>query len=256
MAINHFEEYDDPILYDQENEAYFPELPFLLKWAEKQQGIIVDLACGTGRLTIPLAKRGYHLAGVDIHNGMLTKAKQKSDQHGVRIDWREQDCTVLDLQIKSHFIYCVGNSFQHFHSNEEQDRFLTSVYKHLHDDGIFIFGTRFPSEEELLQPSTEEYWRSYKDNEQVTVDVYTISQYDSLSQIQHYTTIRKYKNQDGTIINEKITGIQLRYVFPKEMERLLRSNGFEILHHYSDWQESEITNDSYESIYVCRKKNS
>jgi len=46
----------------------------------------------------------------------------------------------------------VGNSFQHFLTNEDQDKLLTSVNKQLKQNGIFIFGTRFPSYEELLQP--------------------------------------------------------------------------------------------------------
>lgn len=106
----------------------------------------------------------------------------------------------------------------------------------------------------MLQPSTEEYWRSYTDNETLnTVDLFTISEYDSLKQIQHYTTIRKYKDNAGDIIKEKRTNISLRYVFPQEMERLLFAFGFENLHLYSDWNETPITNDSYEMIYVCRK---
>lgn len=126
--------------------------------------------------------------------------------------------------------------------------------KSLEVEGLFIFNTRFPSVEELLQPSTEEYWRSYTDNETLNiVDLFTISEYDSLKQIQHYTTIRKYKNNAGEIIKEKRTDISLRYVFPQEMERLLFVFGFEILHLYSDWNETPITNDSYEMIYVCRK---
>ncbi len=53
------EEYDDPTLYDQENEMHKEELPFLLKWASTLGGTIIDLACGTGRVTIPLASKGY-----------------------------------------------------------------------------------------------------------------------------------------------------------------------------------------------------
>ncbi|MGE7840940.1 hypothetical protein ACQKNX_09110 [Lysinibacillus sp. NPDC093712] len=80
-----------------------------------------------------------------------------------------------------------------------------------------------------------------------------VSHYDSLNQIQHYTTIRKYKNSDGQIIDEKSTKISLRYVFPKEMERMLLDNGFEIVTVYQDWDETPATNDSYELIYVCKK---
>lgn len=254
--MKNFEEYDDPILYDKENESYKIELPFLMKWASKKQGPIVDLACGTGRITIPLAEHGFEMMGVDIHKGMLKEAKRKSESLHLPIQWVEQDCTKLDLQTKSHLIYSVGNSFQHFLTNEAQDGLLSSIYKHLEKDGVFIFGTRFPSAEELLQPSTEEYWRSYTDSEtQSTVDVYTISNYDSMNQVQHYTTIRKYKNHDTEIISEKRTNISLRYVYPKEMERLLSANGFEIVGLYRDWKENPITNDSYEMIYVCKKSS-
>jgi ubiquinone/menaquinone biosynthesis C-methylase UbiE len=247
-------EYDDPILYDQENDAYTNDVKFLSKWAGKTDGPIIDLACGTGRATIPLALEGHKLIGVDLHSGMLNEAKKKSAELNLQIQWIEQDCTELDLPIKSNFIYCVGNSFQHFLTNEEQDKFLASVHQHLQQDGIFIFCTRFPNAEELLQPETEEYWRSYIDQEtKNTVDVYTISNYDPLNQIQHYTTIRKHKSQTEEIVHERRTNISLRYVFPKEMERLLTAIGFEIIHVYGDWSESPLTKGSNEMVYVCRK---
>ncbi|HWL23471.1 MAG TPA: class I SAM-dependent methyltransferase [Ureibacillus sp.] len=255
MVNNNFEEYDNPSLYDKENENYIAELPFLLEWASKNDGTIIDLACGTGRVTIPLAQEGYKLIGVDIHKGMLETAIRKSSNRNLQIEWVEQDCTNFNLNLKSKLIYCVGNSFQHFLTNESQDQFLSSVTNHLEEDGVFIFGTRFPSPEELLQPSQEEYWRSYIDSDtNYTVDVYTLSNYDSLNQIQHYSTIRKYKNMEKELIDELKTNIRLRYVFPKEMERLLYSNGLEMIHLYKDWNKTPITNDSYEMIYVCKKK--
>jgi len=177
----------------------------------------------------------------------------KSKNLHLPIKWVQQDCTSLDLHVQSEFMYMVGNSFQHFLTNEDQDKLLTSVNKQLKPNGIFIFGTRFPSYEELLQPSTEEYWRSFQEN-QIKVDVYTISRYDALDQIQHYITIRKFMNEKGEVIDEKRTNIKLRYVFPKEMERLLTENGFEIIDVYKNWKEEPITSDSYEMVYVCRKK--
>ncbi|MFJ5789197.1 class I SAM-dependent methyltransferase [Lysinibacillus sp. NPDC093197] len=254
MVFYNFEEYDDPILYDKENKLYMPELPFLLKWASNMQGTIIDLACGTGRMTIPLAKNGCKLIGVDIHEGMLNEARKKATHLAFPIEWVKQDCTTLNLTVKSNFIYSVGNAFQHFLTNQSQDDLLASVNKHLEIDGIFIFSTRFPSVEELLQPSTEEYWKTYTDSDtHYIVDLYTISHYDSLNQIQQYTTIRKYKNSDGQIVDEKSTKISLRYVFPKEMERMLLGNGFEIAAVYQDWNETPATKDSYELIYVCKK---
>lgn len=251
--ITNTEEYDHPILYDKEN-TQTNDLPFILKWASKTTGVIIDLACGTGRVTIPLARAGYQLIGVDIHRSMLEEARTKAQRENLNIEWELQDCTKLDWPVQSQLIYSVGNSFQHFLTNEDQDALLLAVNKHLQTNGVFIFDTRFPNEEELLQPSNEEYWRSYIDKEtQNKVDVYTSSSYHSISQIQHYLTIRKSKNLAGDVIAEKRTNIHLRYTFPQEMNRLLTMNGFEILAIYQDWNETHLTNASDNMIYVCRK---
>ncbi|MFC0300632.1 class I SAM-dependent methyltransferase [Virgibacillus soli] len=255
MESTNFEEYDDPNLYDRENEKYKMDIPFLLKWAKKTTGPIIDLACGTGRATIPLALEGFELIGVDVYRAMLEKAKQKSKTLPVHIDWVEQDCTKLDLRLSSNFIYSVGNSFQHFLTNEAQDAFLTSVNNHLQTGGIFIFGTRFPSMDELFVSGKEEYWRS--DTDDVTknkIDIYMKSEYDPFTQVQHNITIRKWINKFGEVVDEKRTNIRLRFVFPQEMERILEGNGFEILHVYADWKESPVQQNSNELIYVCKKK--
>ncbi|MFS0780688.1 class I SAM-dependent methyltransferase [Bacillus sp. 1P06AnD] len=247
------EEYNDPILYDKENEGYMPEMPLLLKWAEKEEeGAIIDLACGTGRMTLPMASLGYRIIGVDRHKTMLEAAKSKAEEAGLAIEWVRQDCTSLHLTAPSHFMYSVGNSFQHFLTNDDQDELLKSVNRHLYMNGTFIFDTRFPSREELMQPPTEEYWKSYTDAG-MTVDVYTVSEYDDLEQIQHYITIRKYCDAAGMILRESRTSIKLRYTYPKEMERLLKNHGFEIVHVYNGWNESALSNDCYQMVYVCRK---
>ena len=250
------EEYDDPDLYDIENDSYKDDIPFLKMWASKQGGTILDIACGTGRSAIPLAEKGFKLIGIDIHKGMLKQAKLKTKNNSMQVKWVEQDCTNFDLNLKSRLAYMTGNSFQHFLTNESQNLLFNSIYNHLEEDGVFIFNTRFPSSEELLQPSKEEYWKSYVNRNGQKVDVYTISSYDSLNQVQDYITIRKTKNETGIILTEKKTKISLRYVYPKEMVRLLSETGFEIIDILADWDGTPVTNESYQMIYVCKKISS
>ncbi|WP_026582087.1 class I SAM-dependent methyltransferase [Bacillus sp. J33] len=253
MYIDNLEEYQDPDLYDWENETVY-ELPFLAKWAARSKGPIIDLACGTGRTAIPLVEKGFEIIGVDIHSGMLEQAKKKASKKGYLIKWVFQDCRNLYLDVQSSMIYMVGNSFQHFLTNEDQNKLMKSVHRHLRDDGVFIFNSRFPNAEELLQPPAEEYWRSYINyNTKQEVDVYTVSSFDLLSQIQHYETIRRYKNSAGKYLNENRTNIRLRYSFPKEMERLLTEQGLKIIELYGDWNETPISQGSSEMIYVCQK---
>lgn len=255
--LDNFDMYNDPSSYDEEFDSYKADIPLLLKWALKTKGPIIDLACGTGRATIPLAENANNqLIGVDIHEGMLNTAKGKSSKKGLEVDWIQQDCTQLNLKTKANLIYTVGNSFQHFLTNEEQDALLSSVRNHLVNDGIFIFGTRFPSAEELFVSPNEEYVRTFTDpSSQLTVEEYHISKYDTLTQIQHNSTIKKYINSDGEMVHETTFDISLRYIYPKEIERFLHKYGFEILHLYKDWNETPITNEANEMIYICKKIN-
>ncbi|MEK3808147.1 class I SAM-dependent methyltransferase [Bacillus sp. FSL H8-0547] len=249
-----FEEYDNPSLYDGENDSYTSDIPLLVKWASLTKGAIIDIACGTGRATIPLARKGHRVIGVDVHKGMLDEARRKSSDLRLEIDWIQQDCMDLNLETTADLTYSVGNSFQHFLTNDEQDKLLASVSRHLNPDGIFIFGTRFPGAEELFPAGTEEFWQTYEDAEsKLQVDVYCLSSYDPISQIQHNKTIRKYKNEAGEEVKEKKTEISLRYVFPMEMERLLSMNGFKIINVYGDWNEDPLTSGSKEMVYVCQK---
>lgn len=247
------EEYADPELYDLENDIYVDDVPLILKWAKKQGGTVIELACGTGRVTIPVALANVPIIGVDLSQSMLERAKAKARDKGLDITWLLQDCTQLQLDTKSHFIYMVANSFQHFLTNESQDQLLQSVHVHLQEGGVFIFNTRFPSKEELIQPETEEYWRTYRNEVGEHVDVYTIARYDQVEQIQHYATVRKTRKHEGRIA-ELRTHINLRYTYPQEMKRLLANNGFEIVHLYSDWAETPLTEESYNMVYVCRRK--
>lgn len=248
------EEYNDPTMYDMENDGFDDDFAFIEKWASLMGGTLIDLACGTGRTAIPLAEKGYSIIGVDLHEGMLERAKLKAEEEHTDIRFELQNCEDLELDMKSSMIYMVGNAFQHFLTNEAQDKLLQSVGVHLKSGGVFIFNTRFPNAEELLQDAGEEYWRTYTTDDGKQVDIYTISKYDALTQVQDYVIVRKTKRDDHTIENELRTTIQLRYTYPMEMERLLARHGFRVIELYGDWEENPPVDSKPELIYVCQKE--
>ncbi|OWA37807.1 hypothetical protein B9G55_07135 [Saccharibacillus sp. O16] len=246
---NH-EEYDNPERYDRENGEWKPEMPLLLEYAEQAGGAaILEIGCGTGRTAIPLAEAGYTVIGVDLHEGMLELARRKAEAAGVQVQWMAEDAAALSLSAPAGFAYMTGNGFQHFLTNEDQDALLTAVSRNLKTGGVFVFDTRFPGKEELMQPETEEYWRTAQEEDGSQTKVYTIARYDALTQIQHYTTIRR--REDGT---EEQSRIALRYTYPQELQRLLEQCGFEIEGLYTDWQRTPLHSESYSMICICRKR--
>jgi ubiquinone/menaquinone biosynthesis C-methylase UbiE len=115
------EKYENPERYDELYGKYQDDLLYLMEYATGIEDPIIELACGTGRLTIPMAKRGLNMVGIDLHDGMLSRAKQKAAHEQLSILFEQQDCTKLELAYKSPLIFMTGNSFQHFLTNESQE---------------------------------------------------------------------------------------------------------------------------------------
>ncbi|NGZ77791.1 class I SAM-dependent DNA methyltransferase [Saccharibacillus alkalitolerans] len=244
------EEYDNPVRYDLENEQWKPELPLLTQYAEGAEGrTILEIGCGTGRTAIPLAEAGYTVTGIDLHEGMLELARRKAADKNAEVEWIAGDIADLRLPSPAGFAYMTGNGFQHFLRNEDQDALLSAVSRNLRSGGVFLFDTRFPGAEELMQPESEQYWRAAAEGDGTETKLYTIARYDAVTQIQHYTTIRR--RADGS---EERTRIDLRYTYPQELRRLLERAGFGIEGLYADWDRTPLHPGAYSMICVCRKK--
>ncbi|MBM7094485.1 class I SAM-dependent methyltransferase [Bacillus sp. H-16] len=238
--------YENPEGYDEKNDKYVEDIHFFKKWAAGKEGPVIDLACGTGRVTLPLAENGISLMGVDIHPGMLSRAKEKAEAENLTVHFFEQDCCSLSLPVQTDFIYMTGNSFQHFLTNDTQDRLLQSVKAHLVKGGMFVFGTRFPQAGELISAESTETIHKREGDSQIT---YTSTEsYDPVEQILYC--------ESKTFIDERLVDtdrIKLRYVYPQEMKRVLETNGFSLTAVYGDWDESPLTKHSTNMIVVCEK---
>ncbi len=245
-------EYEDPILYDLENPS-LRELPFLLDLAKKfvQKGEkILELGCGTGRITIPMAKAGFSLIAVDVHEGMLNRAKEKVSPN-LSIHWQLRDCRQLHLKVRVPFAFMTGHGFQHFLTNEEQDQVLQSVFHCLKENGVFVFDTRFPSFEDLSDQET--FRRRVSDAQGRTVQIYTKEQYDPIQQIEHCKVIRRFFDA-GQLVEERESSIVLRYTYPQEIKQLLDKNGFQLLRMCGGWKDQPVTRFTESMVVICKKK--
>lgn len=250
-------EYTGAEEYDQENGLDGPDLPHYLQLAHETGGPALDLACGTGYLTIPLAKAGLAVTGVDLASEMLDLARTKAGDLPVR--WVQADCRALDLGERFNLITLTGNAFQEFRTRADQEGLLGAVRRHLAPGGLFGFETRFPRPSELLTPqalsgewSPETVWRSFVDEHGRTVTVSTSQRHDAIRQTVEYVIYRRWQ-EDGQeqVVTERAV---LRFVYPREMEALLHYNGLAIRDAYGDWDRSPLTGASPRMIYVCEPR--
>jgi hypothetical protein len=195
---------------------------------------------------------------------MLARARSKSA--GLSTRWVEGDARTFDLGEHFRLIFLIGNAFQAFLTNADQERLLERVRAHLHDEGLFAFETRNPrwansetrdKEYEglfaFLETRDEEKdWGTYTDRSGRAVRVSRTQAYDHVAQILHWTTYRRWRESDQE--QTKVTRIALRYTFPQELAALLYYNGFSILWQYGDWNGEPLTAASRSIIVVCRKR--
>lgn len=265
---NNLEEFQDPQNYDIQDPSD-TGLDFYAALAQETGSPILELGCGTGRITIPLAKKGFSLTGIDPAIQMLAHAKRKAKQ--LPIDWIAADARSFHLQKKFKLIFLTGNTFQLFLTPKDQKSMLTCAHHHLHDNGLFAFETRNPrwppkhKETEpienkvgkplftFLETDLQERVRgTYIDINGNKIRVTKTQQYDPETQILQWTTYRRWHVD----INEqtRASHIAVRFTFPQELTALLTSNGYETIRQYSDWDLTPLTADSPSIIVVCRKR--
>ena len=250
-------EYDDGAGYDLENGTAGPDLQYYLALARAVGGPGLDLACGTGFLTIPFAELGLAMTGVDIAPAMLDHARIKADTLPIR--WLHADCRTLDLGEQFRLVTLTGNAFQEFRTRADQEGLLGAVRRHLAPDGVFAFETRFPRVSTLLTAaalaggwSEETTWRQYADAQGRPVSVTTAQRHDALRQTVEYVIYQRWQEDGKEQVKTERT--ILRFVYPQEMEALLHHNGLTIRDAYGDWDRQPLTADSPRMIYVCQPR--
>ena len=195
--------YSDPVLYD----LLFPDArrassladqaraarilgseEFYLAEARERGGRVLELACGTGRLTIPLAQNGIEIMGADNSESMLNTARIKACSAGVMVTFVHADLRAFELPYLFSAILIPGNSLLHLHTIGDLKQCLASVRRHLKPGGLLVFDvsmwdlrllTRDPGERVLAY--------AINDPERGEIRVEETAAYDPVNQVRHVT---------------------------------------------------------------------
>jgi len=106
--------------------------------------LILDLACGTGSLTLELAKRGYDMIGIDISSDMLSRAVEKTELSGVAPLWVCQDMRAFELYGSVDIILCTMDSLNYILDINDMRNVFKLAGNYLNPGGLFIFDLNTP----------------------------------------------------------------------------------------------------------------
>lgn len=210
---------------------------------------LLDIGCGTGRHTIELTRRGYHVTGIDYSESMLGRALQKASEQKLVIDFQLQDARNLPFtnEFDVVIMLCEG-AFPLMETDEMNYQILKNAAKALNDKGKLIFTTLnglfplFHSVKDFLDQATVE---GNAKNISITFDVMNFRDYS--------TTL---------VVDDSGNKIELqcneRYYVPSEITWLLKSLDFKNIAIYGARlgaysRKDKLTTDDFEMLIIAEK---
>ncbi len=229
------------------------DIPFYLSMAEKYGSPILELACGTGRVALKLAEAGYEVVGVDATRQMLKVARAKAsnlpDNMRSPVSFLKGDVTDLDLQQEFPLVI-IPASFRFCLTTEQQLACLSSVRRHLAEDGVFILDL-YPGDGLQEKGEWSEEARTTNGRHVKRSGLFVA---DFSNRIQYRTFILEITDSDGetwTIETENAVAL----IDDKEADRLLQLSGFEVLEEYGDWDFGPYSPGMRRRILVLQSKS-
>jgi SAM-dependent methyltransferase len=122
---------------------WFPgvaDIPFYVALAREADGLLVELAVGSGRVAVPVAQAtGRRVIGIDSSPAMLAQARKRAVEEGVELDLREGDIRELEIEEPAALIYCPGRSLLHLPTWADRRRCFERVAASLRPNGRFAW---------------------------------------------------------------------------------------------------------------------
>jgi len=234
----------------------FPDVPFYLERAEKAGGAVLELAAGTGRVSLPLAEAGCEVWALDLSEDMLAELKRKSlalpEPARKRIHIVHAD--MCDFRLHRRFRLIIL-PFHSIHVIPEADRraaCLACVRDHLESNGRFIISFVLFSVVSETGPvgRTIEVMVDPETGNEVAFEVVTrnVDPERRVFEVDHIFTVRGAKDHREQRL---VTTLRQTWFNEEQMRETLTGNGFEILEEYGGY-DGRAPEKGIERVLVCR----
>jgi len=247
--------YSQPAIYDLEYESQTEDVVFYVKKAFAVDGTILELGCGNGRITLPLARSGATVIGLDNSAPMLADFRDKLHREPEPIRKRvrliEGDYRAVPTCGPFPLILLPFNALHHCQTHHDVMQLLGSARAQLAPDGQFLLDCYLP-DPALYQRDPKGRYAEQSIKDPRTYQVLTSwerSWYDALAQVHHVTYV--YQGEDG---DRWEVNLNLRMFYPQELRALIDLSGFRILSEAADFRGTPLTGDSLKWVMTLGRK--
>ncbi|WP_141431450.1 class I SAM-dependent methyltransferase [Bacillus sp. 03113] len=208
----------------------------------------LDLACGTGELSIRLANAGYEVTGVDLSSDMLAVAQSKSGQNEKRIFFIEQNMCELQLTETYDFVGIFCDSLNYLETNTDVIQTFKIVSNHIKNGGLFLFDVHslFKINDIFVDQSF-----TFKEEEVCYIWDCYLGEYEN--SVEHELTFFQLDQASGHYHRYDELHKQRTFPIEKYVE-WLDFAGFEVLEVIADFFDMDPVEQSERIFFIARKK--
>ncbi len=200
-------------------------------------GRALELGIGTGRIALPLKDSGIEVSGIDASEAMVAKLRAKPGGKSIKVT----PGNFADVAVEGKFslVYVLFNTFYVLLTQDEQVRCMNNVASHLEPRGVFVIEAFFPDVSRFTDDQTVRLV-GISEN-QVQIDV---SEHDPLGQ--RITSQHMHFTEAGL----RLYPVEIRYVWPAEMDLMARLAGLTLKQRWGDWNRGTFTASGGKNISV------
>jgi SAM-dependent methyltransferase len=257
--------HDNAWIYDLEVGGYTEDIPYWTSLvSERKATSVLDLACGTGRITFPLAAAlaestpDARVVGLDNSPAFLEAARKKLGDQPIAvqraIQFVEGNMAKFCLEETFDVILIGFNSFMYIYEQADQISCLESVRQHLGPDGCFAFDILTPALDYLAEAQRTPALRlelELSAPEQGVKQLlrFSTERYDATSQLSHSNYLYEIFFEDGR--HDRFTDqLDWQMIFPREMGLLACLAGLKTVAKYGDYGRAPFNARSRQMLWV------
>lgn len=236
------------------------DLPFYLDLAERSPGPVLEIACGTGRVLLPIARKGIQIHGMDNSLPMLQvlQSSLAAEPEDVRRNVTLHEGDMRDFRLPMQFPLAIipFRAMQHMYTVSDQVRALVSAAAHLSPAGILAFDVFYPKFELIhtrIGEEVQEMEWSPSSQPQTTVRrFFRKDSVDKINQVFNFTFIyRTFRG--GELVLEETEAFQLSYYTYPHLRALFLLAGLEPVAEYGSFSKAPLDNHAEQMIFLLRK---
>ena len=211
------------------------DISFWLNEGKAVHGKVLELTCGTGRVSIPLLKAGIELTCVDYAPEMVARLRKKLEENNKSCPIICQDIADLNLPDRYELIFIPFHSFSELIDARKRRSALEKIWAHLTDSGIFICTLQNPTVRVASMDGAMHLVGEFPMSDGGKLVVNSRLLFDPSSQLAQGEQTYDLYAADGKVIDHRILDICFYLFHRNEFESLVREVGFEVTALYGDY---------------------